>query len=153
MSSLNSRYRIAVMMKCRGDNLKVNICHQIFHLFHGLLSNLQATTIHQNLSSMSLSRAQTTSIRLYSVLRNTSTWSNQLQIRSPTRIAVQYHPEHRLRSRVTQQLRTIRSMAAETDTQASQVANTSGVTPESLQATLKSKLEAQKAEIVDISGW
>lgn len=44
-------------------------------------------------------------------------------------------------------------MAAETDSQASEVANTSGVTPDTLEATLKSKLEAQKAEVIDISGW
>ena len=42
--------------------------------------------------------------------------------------------------------------AAETDTQAAAVANTSGVTPASLQKTLTEKLEAQHVDIEDMSG-
>ncbi|MCJ1338543.1 hypothetical protein MMC09_003832 [Bachmanniomyces sp. S44760] len=43
-------------------------------------------------------------------------------------------------------------MSAETDTQASKAANTSGITPISLRNTLKEKLEAQHVAIDDISG-
>lgn len=43
-------------------------------------------------------------------------------------------------------------MAAPTDTQAVPEANTSGVTPESITATLKSKLDASHVEIEDMSG-
>jgi hypothetical protein len=43
-------------------------------------------------------------------------------------------------------------MAAPTDTQAAAEANTSGVTAESISATLKSKLDASHVEIEDISG-
>ena len=42
--------------------------------------------------------------------------------------------------------------AAETDTQASNVANESGITPESLSKTLKEKLEAKHVDIEDMSG-
>jgi len=42
--------------------------------------------------------------------------------------------------------------AAETDTQASAVANTTGVTADSLQATLKEKLGAEHVDIEDMSG-
>ena len=42
--------------------------------------------------------------------------------------------------------------AAETDTQAETVANTSGITTESLQKTLTEKLEAKHVDIEDISG-
>ncbi|KAK3173526.1 hypothetical protein OEA41_006856 [Lepraria neglecta] len=42
--------------------------------------------------------------------------------------------------------------AAETDTQASNVANESGITPESLSKTLKEKLEAKYVDIEDMSG-
>ena len=42
--------------------------------------------------------------------------------------------------------------AAETDTQAEAVANTSGVTTESLQKTLIEKLEAKHVDIEDMSG-
>ena len=44
------------------------------------------------------------------------------------------------------------SGAAETDTQADAVANTSGVTIESLQRTLTEKLEAKHVDIEDMSG-
>ena len=43
-------------------------------------------------------------------------------------------------------------MAAETDTQAAAIANTSGITPESMKATLTDKLQAQLVEIRDESG-
>ena len=43
-------------------------------------------------------------------------------------------------------------MAAETDVQAEAVANTSGVTPESMKATLTEKLQAQFVAIRDESG-
>lgn len=42
--------------------------------------------------------------------------------------------------------------AAETDTQAETVANTSGITTESLQKTLMEKLEAKHVDIEDMSG-
>ena len=42
--------------------------------------------------------------------------------------------------------------AAETDTQAAQVANSSGITPASLKTTLTEKLDAQHVDIEDISG-
>ena len=42
--------------------------------------------------------------------------------------------------------------AAETDRQAEAVANTSGVTTESLQKTLTEKLEAKHVDIEDMSG-
>lgn len=42
--------------------------------------------------------------------------------------------------------------AAETDTQAETVANTSGITAESLQKTLTEKLEAKHVDIEDMSG-
>ncbi|KAL9629154.1 MAG: hypothetical protein Q9164_007000 [Protoblastenia rupestris] len=42
--------------------------------------------------------------------------------------------------------------AAETDAQAEAVANTTGVTPESLQKALKEKLAAQHVDIDDMSG-
>ncbi|KAL8722677.1 MAG: hypothetical protein Q9225_000909 [Loekoesia sp. 1 TL-2023] len=42
--------------------------------------------------------------------------------------------------------------AAETDTQAEKVANTSGITVSSLQQTLKEKVGAEYVEIEDISG-
>lgn len=42
--------------------------------------------------------------------------------------------------------------AAETDTQAAAAANTSGITPASLSATLKEKLEASHVDINDMSG-
>lgn len=42
--------------------------------------------------------------------------------------------------------------AAETDTQAETVANTSGVTTESLQRTITEKLEAEHVDIEDMSG-
>lgn len=42
--------------------------------------------------------------------------------------------------------------AAETDSQAAAVANTSGITPESLSRTLKEKIEAQHVDIEDMSG-
>jgi hypothetical protein len=43
-------------------------------------------------------------------------------------------------------------MAAATDTQAAVEADASGVTPESITATLKSKLDASHVEIEDMSG-
>jgi stress-induced morphogen len=43
-------------------------------------------------------------------------------------------------------------MAAPTDTQASATANESGITPESLEETLKSKLNASYVAIEDMSG-
>lgn len=42
--------------------------------------------------------------------------------------------------------------AAETDTQAAAVANTSGITTQSLTATLREKLDASHVDINDISG-
>ena len=42
--------------------------------------------------------------------------------------------------------------AAETDTQAETVANTSGITTESLQKTITEKLEAEHVNIEDMSG-
>ena len=42
--------------------------------------------------------------------------------------------------------------AAETDTQAKTIANTSGVTTESLQKTIAEKLEAKHVDIEDMSG-
>ncbi|KAL8938548.1 MAG: hypothetical protein Q9216_003834 [Gyalolechia sp. 2 TL-2023] len=42
--------------------------------------------------------------------------------------------------------------AAETDTQAEQAANTSGITISSLQQTLKEKLDAEYVDIEDMSG-
>ena len=42
--------------------------------------------------------------------------------------------------------------AAETDTQAAEVANTSGITTQSLTATLREKLDASHVDINDISG-
>lgn len=42
--------------------------------------------------------------------------------------------------------------AAETDTQAEKVANTSGITVSSLKQALKEKLEAEYVEIEDMSG-
>ncbi|KAL9602924.1 MAG: hypothetical protein Q9219_001449 [cf. Caloplaca sp. 3 TL-2023] len=42
--------------------------------------------------------------------------------------------------------------AAETDTQATQAANTSGITISSLQNTLKEKLDAEYVDIEDMSG-
>lgn len=42
--------------------------------------------------------------------------------------------------------------AAETDTQAETVANTSGITTESLQKTITEKLEAEHVDIQDMSG-
>lgn len=42
--------------------------------------------------------------------------------------------------------------AAETDTQAAQVANTTGITPKSLKSTLTEKLAAQHVDVMDISG-
>lgn len=44
------------------------------------------------------------------------------------------------------------SGAAETDTQAAAAANTSGITPDSISATLKEKLDASHVDINDISG-
>jgi hypothetical protein len=44
------------------------------------------------------------------------------------------------------------AMAAATDTQAAVEADASGVTPESITATLKSKLDASHVEIEDMSG-
>ena len=42
--------------------------------------------------------------------------------------------------------------AAETDTEAAATANTSGITAQSLTATLREKLEASHVDINDISG-
>ena len=42
--------------------------------------------------------------------------------------------------------------AAETGSEATAVANTTGVTPESLQTTLTDKLGAQRVDIEDMSG-
>ena len=42
--------------------------------------------------------------------------------------------------------------AAETDAQAEKVANTSGITTDSLQKTITEKLEAQHVDIEDMSG-
>ena len=42
--------------------------------------------------------------------------------------------------------------AAETDTQAAEAANTSGITPASLTTTLTEKLEAKHVDINDMSG-
>ena len=42
--------------------------------------------------------------------------------------------------------------AAETDTQASSIASTSGITPSSLQKTLTEKLQASHVDIEDMSG-
>ena len=42
--------------------------------------------------------------------------------------------------------------AAETDIQAESAANTTGVTPESIDTTLKDKIGAQYVEIEDMSG-
>lgn len=42
--------------------------------------------------------------------------------------------------------------AAETDSQAAAVANTSGITTESLQRTITEKLEAEHVDIEDMSG-
>ena len=42
--------------------------------------------------------------------------------------------------------------AAETDTQASTIAHSSGITPSSLQKTLTEKLEASHVDIEDMSG-
>lgn len=42
--------------------------------------------------------------------------------------------------------------AAETDTQAENAANSSGITPSSLQDTLKEKLQAEYVDIEDMSG-
>jgi len=42
--------------------------------------------------------------------------------------------------------------AAETDTQAAEAANTSGVTPATLKTTLTEKLEAKHVDINDMSG-
>ena len=47
---------------------------------------------------------------------------------------------------------TMSAGAAETDTQAAQVANTTGITPESLKSTLAEKLAAQHVDVMDISG-
>ena len=44
------------------------------------------------------------------------------------------------------------AMAAPTDTQAAAEANTSGVTPDSISAALKQKLDASHVEIEDMSG-
>ena len=44
------------------------------------------------------------------------------------------------------------AMAAPTDTQAAAEANTSGVSPDSISATLRSKLDASHVEIEDMSG-
>lgn len=44
------------------------------------------------------------------------------------------------------------NMSARTDTEASANQNTSGITPDTLQATLKDKLEAQHVDIADLSG-
>lgn len=43
-------------------------------------------------------------------------------------------------------------MSARTDEEAEQVPASSGVTPESLSTTLKSKLEAEHVDISDLSG-
>ena len=43
-------------------------------------------------------------------------------------------------------------MSARTDEEASQVQASSGITPESLSTTLKSKLEASHVDISDLSG-
>lgn len=43
-------------------------------------------------------------------------------------------------------------MSARTDTEASTTQATTGVTPDTLGATLKSKLEAQHVDIADLSG-
>ncbi|MCJ1287688.1 hypothetical protein MMC26_007040 [Xylographa opegraphella] len=43
-------------------------------------------------------------------------------------------------------------MSAETDAQAAELANTSGITPTSLQKTLTEKLDAEHVTIEDISG-
>lgn len=42
--------------------------------------------------------------------------------------------------------------AAETDTEAAAIANSSGITPQTLSATLREKLEASHVDINDISG-
>lgn len=49
-------------------------------------------------------------------------------------------------------LSTMSGGAAETDTQAAAVANSSGITPASLKTTLTEKLEALYVEVEDISG-
>jgi len=43
-------------------------------------------------------------------------------------------------------------MSARTDAEAEANQNTSGITPSSIQATLKDKLEAQHVDIADLSG-
>lgn len=43
-------------------------------------------------------------------------------------------------------------MSARTDDEAAANQNTSGVTPETIRATLKEKLEAQHVDIADLSG-
>ena len=48
--------------------------------------------------------------------------------------------------------RGLASMAAETDVQAAAVANQTGITTESLRATLESKMQAEKVFVEDISG-
>lgn len=47
---------------------------------------------------------------------------------------------------------TMSTGAAETDTQAENAANSSGITPSSLQDTLKEKLQAEYVDIEDMSG-
>lgn len=47
---------------------------------------------------------------------------------------------------------TFTNMSARTDVEAEQMQNSSGVTPQSLEATLREKLEASHVEIVDMSG-
>ena len=156
--SFDDRRGNVVMMKWREDGMKLAIsqwstfCHHLFH-FQGFP---QQSTKHQSPIrfplSMSPSQAHRTSIRLCTVLRNIiSSTKYSTSCKGTPRIPQRqrYYP---VPGRFTQQSRTLRSMAAETDSQAAVVANTSGVTPDSLEATLKSKLEAEKAEVIDISG-
>ena len=53
---------------------------------------------------------------------------------------------------IPQGIRSYSMSAAETDTQAAQVANSSGITPTSLKTTLMQKFDAQFVDVEDISG-
>ena len=67
-------------------------------------------------------------------------------------IAFPPHRTSRYLQTASTKMANVTSGAAETDVAATQVANTTGVTPEGIQSTLREKLEAQVVEVDDISG-
>lgn len=89
--------------------------------------------------------------------RPSSTTLSQKLRERPMQRLLRFNRSYRLRtfthlSQPRTRLLATMSGPAETDTQAAAAANTSGITPDSISATLKEKLDASHVDINDISG-